>query len=284
MSQIRSLADVSFEELYAAFSAGFADYEISRTKDQLETMLQRRGYVPELSFGAFDNNRLVSFTLNGIGFYNSQKTAYDTGTATIKEYRGKGLATQIFQHSIPFLREVEVSQYLLEVLQHNTAAVSIYTKAGFAVSREFNYFVQDKNKVVLNECVLPPELFLKFTYLSEKAAMAALCDFKPSWQNNFDALARQIGGFMMLGVFKEEQMVGYGIIETESGDIPQLAVHKDYRRQNIASVLLKELLKYNDASIVKVVNTDIGCSNITAFLEQHNIPLKGKQFEMVKEL
>lgn len=37
--------------------------------------------------------------------------------------------------------------HLLEVLQHNTKAVSVYRNLGFETTREFNYFVQ-KNEAV----------------------------------------------------------------------------------------------------------------------------------------
>ncbi len=94
-------------------------------------MLSRRGFVPSLSFGIFEGDKLISFTLNGIGQFNGEKTAYDTGTGTIKEYRGRGLASKIFTDSLPFLKQAGVSQYLLEVLQHNTNAVGVISKTRF---------------------------------------------------------------------------------------------------------------------------------------------------------
>ena len=142
---IKSLKSISFNILFDAFNKAFKDYEIQFNEQELSSMLKRRGFIPELSFGAFDNGKLISFTFNGIGYYNGIYTAYDTGTGTVTEHRGMGLAAKIFNHSIPFLKEAGVSQYLLEVLQHNTKAVSLYKKLGFKVSREFNYFFQKNN-------------------------------------------------------------------------------------------------------------------------------------------
>lgn len=73
-------------------------------------------------------------------------TAYDTGTGTLKEYRGTGLGTEIFRHSMPHLRRAGVGQYLLEVLQYNTRAVSVYRNLGFETVREFNYFCRRTRK------------------------------------------------------------------------------------------------------------------------------------------
>lgn len=46
---------------------------------KMESMLHRCGFVPELSFAAFQNNKIVSFTFNGIDHYKGIKTAYGTG-------------------------------------------------------------------------------------------------------------------------------------------------------------------------------------------------------------
>ena len=134
---IKSLEKIGFEAIAKAFNEAFCKYEIQISKQELSLMLKRRGFVPELSFGAFDDERLVSFTLNGIGSYNGALTAYDTGTGTLEEYRGKGLASEVFNYSLPFLRKSGVSQYLLEVLQHNTTAISVYKNQGFITPREF---------------------------------------------------------------------------------------------------------------------------------------------------
>ena len=70
---IKSLSDLSEQEIYEAFAEAFVDYELQLNKKQLQAMLYRRGWVPELSFGAINKGRLVSFTLNGIGMFNGKK-------------------------------------------------------------------------------------------------------------------------------------------------------------------------------------------------------------------
>ena len=123
--EIKSLGKTDFRTIFAAFSNAFADYDIQLNADELKTMWKRRGFNSDLSFAAFEGENIVAFTLNGIGCFNGIKMAYDTGTGTLKEYRGQGLATKIFEYSIPFLKEANINHYLLEVLQHNTKAVSV---------------------------------------------------------------------------------------------------------------------------------------------------------------
>jgi ribosomal protein S18 acetylase RimI-like enzyme len=281
---IKSLGKTDFDTLFTAFNAAFRDYEMQVNKHELSVMLQRRGFNAELSFGAFEDEKLVSFTFNGTGFFNGIKTAYDTGTGTLEEYRGRGLATQIFEYSLPFLKQNGIRQYLLEVLQHNTKAINVYKKLEFKVSREFSYFVQDADKVLVNAHVLPSKYVIQEIDLNRKVEMEMCHDFFPSWQNSFEAILRRPDDFIILGVFDDTRLAGYGIPDPNSGDITQIAVSKDYRRQGICSVIFNELLKVNKFKTVKAVNAEISCVSMKLFFESKNLPEKGKQFEMIRAL
>lgn len=281
---IKSLDKLSFDAIYTAFHEAFCDYEMQLSQDELYRMLNRRGFVPELSFAAFHDDQIIAFTLNGIGSYNGIKTAYDTGTGTIKEYRGQGLATEIFNYSIPFLKKAGVSQYLLEVLQHNTKAVSVYRKLGFITSREFNYFVQKKIDIKLVNKVPDKQFHVKQIDFPEKKITSELWDFTPSWQNNHEAISRAKDDFICFGAFKGPQLIGYCIFEQNSGDITHIAVDKNFRRMGIASSLFEKTLSLNRNENVKIINTEVNCKSITGFLEANSIPVTGQQFEMIKKI
>jgi ribosomal protein S18 acetylase RimI-like enzyme len=283
METIKPLDTLSFDSLFIAFNEAFADYEIQINKEEFRVMLSRRGFVPSLSFGLFDDGRLVAFTLNGIGEYNGEKTAYDTGTGTIKEYRGRGYASRIFTESLPFLKRTGVTQYLLEVLQHNTKAVSVYQKLGFVVSREFNYFKQSCSSVSIPVRELSSAYRIEQTGLERSSEFAHFWDFTPSWQNTFEAIMRRKDDFKFFGTYNGEELAGYCIFEPGSGDVTQIAVDKKHRRKGLASALLSKALEYNRHDSVKVINTEISCGSIVAFLDSCGIPLKGKQFEMINE-
>lgn len=282
METITSLGKISFDFLFDAFSRAFNDYEIQIDKNEFQMMLSRRGFVPELSFGAFDEGQLVSFTLNGIGMFNGQKTGYDTGTGTVKEYRGKGLATEVFSFSIPVLKNAGITQYVLEVLQHNTKAISVYKNLGFEASREFNYFVQHKDEIKHSFRSLKYEL--RRIDLDLKEQMVRFHDFAPSWQNSFESIARRRSDFIILGAFDGKTLVGYCIFAPDTGDITQIAVDKNYRLQGIASSLIGEVAKENKHQNIKLINAEVGCDSMKYFIESLGIQLRGKQFEMIKQL
>ena len=282
--QIKPLTKIDFDTIFKAFNQAFADYEMQLNAAQLQAMLKRRGFNPDLSFAAFDGDEIVSFTFNGIGNFNGIPTAYDTGTGTLKAYRGQGLATKIFEYSIPYLREKNIRQYLLEVLQHNTKAVSVYSHLGFETTREFNYFIQ-KNEDINNEIKTADFPYsIQQIEIEKLNSVSDFWDFHPSWQNSFESIRRTAENFVYLGVFMEKKLTGYCMFEPSSGDVTQIAVDKPYRRKGIATRLLREMIKLNKNDTIRIINTDFSCNSITDFLKAKNIEVKGKQFEMIRKI
>ena len=282
--RIGSLKNIDHERIASAFMEAFADYDFQLNAEELKTMWKRRGFFPDLSFAVFDGNDIVAFTLNAIGYFNGRKIAYDTGTGTLKQFRGQGLAKQIFEYSIPFLKNEGIDHYLLEVLQHNEKAVSVYRKIGFEVTRELNYFIwkneehQDEFRISdLNYIVKPIDI-------DQYPTISDFWDFHPSWQNSLESVRRTKDAFINLGVFENQKLLGYCIFEPNSGDITQIAVDKSHRRKGVASELLYELKKFNKCPTTKLVNTDINCSSIIHFLQSKGIGISGKQFEMMKKI
>lgn len=281
--EIKSLADTRLETIFKAFNSAFSDYEVQYNFDELKSLWLRRGYKPDLSFAAFEGNDIVAFTLNGIGTFKGLLTAYDTGTGTLPDYRGQGLATKIFEYSIPFLKRNGVHQYVLEVLQHNAKAISVYQSLGFEKTREFNYFMQNNDNVCVRS-VEESSFELRRIDVLDEDIVSCFWDFNPSWQNSFESIKRAYDNFIFLGAFNNQTLIGYAVFDPSSGDVTQIAVDQQNRRCGAGSLLLKEICKLNKHQIIKLVNTEIECLTITQFLESHNIIPKGKQFEMIRKL
>jgi ribosomal protein S18 acetylase RimI-like enzyme len=281
--KITSLEPYDFDVLFRAFTKAFKDYPLQLGDTALRRMLKRRGFRSELSFGAIDEE-LVSFTFNGIGMFDGKLTAYDTGTGTLEEYRGRGLAGQIFNYAIPFLKAAGVGQYLLEVLQENESAISVYKKMGFRVRREFNYFTAATESLRMRERQQDPEVIIKTLDAPMQDVMHSFHDFQSSWQNSFEAIARSAEDFIIMGLFRGERLLSYCIFEPASGDITQIATDKAYRRRGYATLLLTEALKHQEGSSIKLINTEVSCLSITGFMESVGMGISGKQYEMIREL
>lgn len=236
-----------------------------------------------MSFGAFHGYKLVSFTLNAKEQFYGKLTAYDTATGTIEAYRGQGLAARIFNTSLPVLKEAGVEQYLLEVLQHNTKAVSVYEKVGFTTHREFNYFLANRDEIKLKRNAVP-DFQIKEITLDDKSSMMAMWDFEPSWQNSFQSLARCQEDLIAFGAFIDSDFVGYGVVEPAAGDIPQIAVRKHWRRKGIGSAILNQLAKNIPHENIKILNSDKADTGFTSFAIANGIPHLGSQYEMILDV
>ena len=127
---ITNLSEVAMPAIIAAFAEAFSDYAVTFDPAQTEAMLTRRGLCPELSFAAWEDGRIVAFTLTGTGTFRSIATCYDCATATIPSRRGLGLGGALFRHALPHLAASGARQYLLEVLTTNERAIELYTGAG----------------------------------------------------------------------------------------------------------------------------------------------------------
>jgi ribosomal protein S18 acetylase RimI-like enzyme len=282
--EIKSLGKTQFETIIEAFIYAFADYDIQLNAEELQAMWKRRGFNPNLSFAAFHGENIVAFTLNGVGNFNGVKMAYDTGTGTLKEYRGKGLAMKIFEYSTSYLKEANIDHYLLEVLQHNTKAISVYRKIGFEVTRELNYFMWKDEEMNNEKKNIEISCSIEKMDMEKYHSVSAFWDFYPSWQNSFESISRAGEDFISLGAFIDKKLVGYCVFEPNSGDITQMAVDKPFRRKGIASLLFHEIRKHNKIIKMKLLNTDVSCNSIVEFLKSKNIKITGKQFEMIKKI
>lgn len=281
---ITSLESTDFDTIFKGFSEAFSDYDIQINADELKAMWKRRGFRADLSFGAFEGTDMVSCTFNGVGDFNGVRMAYDTGTGTVKAHRGQGLATRIFEHSIPFLKAAHIDSYLLEVLQHNTKAVALYQKIGFEVTREFNYFVWKSETLQDAAPNAGGHFSIAPVDIEAYDDIADFWDFYPSWQNSIESIRRAPGHFIQFGAFADQKLVGYCVFTPLSGDVTQIAVDKAFRRRGIGSLLLQEAARHNQHPNMKLVNTDVTCEAMTDFLKSKNIAVTGRQFEMVKPL
>lgn len=280
--EIRSLEHVDFDTLFRGFENAFSDYEIRFDKEEVRSMLTRRGYDSRLSFAAFVNGDIVAFTLNGIGKFNGVSTAYDTGTGTVKDFRGQGLAGEIFSHSLPFLREAGVRQYLLEVLQNNHKAINVYRKIGFKTTREFDCFRQNIAQIRRLDAIRQDtSIRIEAISVDEVRGAQQFCDFTPSWQNSLESIKRGESGLNCIGAFHSDRLVGYCVMDRTTEDLTQIAIDHEFRRKGIASILLHKTSMMMKTDFIKVLNIPADEISLHCFLKERNIPMINSQLEMI---
>lgn len=284
MFAYNTLESTSMEELHKTFLEAFSDYQVKLDLPlaKLQQMLQRRGYVPQASLGAFINDAIVGFVLNGIRNWDGKFTAYDTGTAVIEAYRKQGITSHMLLKIKPLLREMGVEQYLLEVIQTNASAVQLYKKEGFEIIREFECFNLVKNKS--NPLTSHKVEHINAITESRWKELMKFWDFKPSWQNSMDSVNAVSNAFIYSAISINDAIAGYGIIDKKSGDIPQIAVDKNYRGKGIGRSILADLINTAESENINVINVDSQSSSMKDFLLKFGFQHKISQYEMILKM
>jgi ribosomal protein S18 acetylase RimI-like enzyme len=218
MIEVRSLEGVSFERMTEAFNDAFSDYDIPAhyTVEYLTNLVTRRGYRPDLAVGAFDEGRLVGFVFNCL----DGDEAYNSGTGVVISHRRRGIARQLMQRSIDTL---PAKRYILEVIETNERAASLYRRLGFVETRRLQCWT------------MPWSGGLEPAVAGLKAAPTSdWFDQRPSWQNSLASLRRSREPYEILGDDR-----GFVVVFPSNGDVPLLAVRRDERRKGIGRALLE---------------------------------------------
>ena len=290
MISFRSLSEEDFGRLYQTLLEAFSDYIVPMQPeiDALRRLYLMEGVALDYSFGAFDGDKMVGFTVNGIGDWQGKLTAYDAGTGIIPVYRRKGISRQMFEHILPFLRERQIERYLLEVIVGNKPAFELYKSLGFQIEREFSVYKQDKALISeeSKQSKLPNTEIKEIGNL-DWSFLQSFWTHLPSWQNSIDSMKRSTADAAInkkvLGVFLNNKIIGYGIVFPKSGNVPQFAIAENHRRKGFGSALLNALQKQAKAAL-KVNNVDEKPGDVTAFLEANGFSLLTRQYEMLLKL
>ena len=278
-----SLSQATPQQVLDAFMEAFSDYAVGFTREEIERMLERRGYKPALSIGAVADGRIVAFILNGYGSFQGEKTCYDCGTGTVPAYRGKGFAGKLFEQSIPTLREAGVRNYLLEVLCDNEAAIKVYRNAGFKVCANYDCYNQAVGNLNIKaRTVANPDI--RTLDPDKLGTMEMFTDFTPSWQNSLESISRGRDGLKIKGAFLDNEAVGFCVTDPSTGDLTQIAVRQDVRRRGIGTALLANALTDFRAQRIKALNIEASCKSLTGFLSAMNFEKGLSQFAMMRPI
>lgn len=281
---IQTLEQTERKALHDSFVTAFSDYpaNIPMSLSAHQHMLTRRGYYGRISVGAFSEpeHTLIGFIFNGLRSWQGKLTAYDTGTGVAQAFRRQGLTNQMFHTALKLLSENRVQQYLLEVLRENTAAYELYKNQGFTVSREFSCWRLDRENFASRTPAFELHCSTSFDE-NDWSRLQTFWDFTPSWQNSVDSLKAVDGSFVYVSIQINNQAAGYGVVEKATGDVPQIAVHKDFRRKGIATEIVGALLEHTTAGRLQLINVDEACEGMALFLENTGFAKFTRQYEMV---
>lgn len=269
MYHFRALQEISIPQLAECLNISFSDYEqpICFTPESLNYYLTASAVNLSLSFGAFCNEQLVAVILNSSGIYKNQSVVFDAGTGVIPEHRGKKVFSALFEYTIEQLQNQGITRYYLEVLQSNHHAVSIYSKKGFSVRREYSVLTASGPRHDRNDriAVIPYQDFDTFP---------TKFSVEPSFEHTSYTMNRNPQLYEVLCLNNQ----AYCIYAKRNGEIIQM----HYNELGALKEVMSALINQYPSAMAK--NIDCGYSDVIQMLMEIGFIEITKQYEMVRNI
>lgn len=202
-------SEVNIDDIFEAFSLGFADYIIKQNipKDFfIKRFLGVEGNSLEHSFLAYDDNRPIGVALGGIKNYEGIKTIRCGTLAVIPDYRGTGVSQKLMELHKNEAIDQECRQMFLEVIVGNDRAISFYYKLGYEKIYDLYYYTLKEAAALTNKHKLNIEI--KNIGIEElRAVRERIKDIHINWQNVMEYIEMSEGQ-IILGAFINNKLVG----------------------------------------------------------------------------
>ena len=275
-------------QIHATFQEAFADYAVDMsllTEERLHIRCTKNNVDWEVSVGAFDGDRMVGFTLIGIDSWQGGRGAFDAATGILRDFRGRGLAGDMFDHALPELERRGVGAFVLEVIADNEPGIRAYRKAGFEISRRLKCFELDlttpsgERHPSGSSPPVPIDRRVVTTLASDT-------DWNPSWENSFGAIERIPDDLICLGTLDRDRWVGAIAYSPAMNWIMALVVERSHRRQGVGSGLVHGLVGAlpNNVQSVKLLNVEASDSGMATFLDRLGFQHLIDQYEMIRPI
>jgi len=286
--EFRNLKGVTFDQLNETFHEAFSDYAIDVSYMTTKIMKNRaikNGYDPGASVGVYENDKLVGFTLTGISEFKGTVAGFDIMTGLIKSFRGKGIASQMFNYIRTTTKNKGARNFYLEVLQENKSAIKAYERSGFVSTRAFDcYELQIENFKITEPLRLPLEF--KTIGKNDIDRYETYSDWPPSWENSFNSITRIPDEVILIEARYSLHKVGMYVYYPAIQWILALIVNPDYRKMGVGSALLNHLMVNVSKNIQKIhmINIQSDDEPLIRFLKDSGFEVYTKQYEMKCEL
>lgn len=270
--EIKSLAHTPIQEIVATLNFAFSDYfvPINFTEAYVNERWKASGVNYNLSFGVFDENKLVAFIIHAINFYGDTKVAYNASTGVIPSHRRQGLLTKLYETAIAALQENGIQKSTLECITKNERAILAYQKVGFTIDRQYHLYKFDWKAVVV-ESELEVTIDSNFSFQD----FNHLQNYFPSIENQDSFLEQYKNNLKAITVSDTNEMVAYLVFHKTSKRIHRLGVKEN--NWNIFGEILFSGLPTGNYNII---NIDSENKNMHNFFKKMNFENYIDQYDM----
>ena len=279
---ISTLERTPLDEIVTVFNKAFSDYKIkvSFTEDSFKQKISLENISLNYSVGAFENGQLIGFVLNGFDYRDGKKSVYNAGTGVVPAFRGKGITEELYDYMFPLFQKQSLQQGILEVLENNTTAIHVYLKLGYQIKRDLTSFT---GVVHFNKLPTIKDVRASLLDTFDWNLITTFWNIQPSWQNSTNAIERSKDLFKFIGIFRNEHLIGYGIINPDNGKIAQFGVDRVFRKMGVGQFLFNCLAKVTKSKL-SVFNVDQSDTETIDFLTKVGMKPMIRQFEMTMDL
>lgn len=143
MFQYKRADEVTTSVVFQAFMDGFSDYhlKVSMTEEQFESrFFGHEGNDKKYSFVALEGDKPVGVVLGGIRYWDGLKTLRCGTFCLHPDYRGKGIAQELFERHKQVAVIEKCERMALEVLKVNERAIHFYDKLEYFKAYDMKYY------------------------------------------------------------------------------------------------------------------------------------------------
>lgn len=279
---------VGIEELAVAFNAAFAGYLVpmSHTPATLGAMIATNDVRLDHSFllSARDGG-WAGVALLGV----RGASGWVAGMAVAPAWRGRGVGDQLMRLLLAEAQQIGVRRLQLEVLDENAAAIRLYTRLGFQVTRPLAvYMGTPRWPAAPSE--RPARDGGEVAAISADRALTHFTPFHqapPSWQRDLPSLRQSANRLQGMGIFDRAGLRAYALYASSTQgpavlDFGSRAATQSERVDD-AKRLLASVTMEAPGSTVRVINVPPGDALGDA-LEDLRCPAVNHQREMVLTL
>ncbi|WP_375563163.1 GNAT family N-acetyltransferase [Bernardetia sp. OM2101] len=280
--EIRNLSEINFDTLIDCFLLSFENYfvKMPTDADYYKQRWQTAKVDYRLSYGMFDDEKLVGFIIHAIDERNSKKTAYNTGTGVIPSHRGQKIIPSIYEYAIADLRKNGIEKSVLEVITENKKAIKTYQHVGFELTKQYKCFTGELK--LENQFRDITNFELKKVNYSDINWSELPNQNAYSWDNHFKIIKN--GNYEYYQVWTNERLESFFVINPKNGYIAQFEILK-YNQMSKNQVFQR--LFYNINTIIpfiKINNIDTKLQDKIDFLGSIGIENVIDQYEMEMNL
>lgn len=222
--EIKSLQNTPIEAIVSTLNLAFSDYfvPINFTLEYVNERWAASGVDYSLSFGVFDEDKLVGFIIHAINSYGKTRVAYNASTGVIPSHRRLGLLTKLYEKAITVLKENGIQKSTLECITKNERAILAYQKVGFQIDRYYHLYKFDWiQKTISTSFQIQTVETFNFSDFKH------LQNYLPSIENQEHCLEQYKDNLKAIRVSDENEILAYLIFHKTSKRIHRLGVKQN---------------------------------------------------------